>query len=254
MGGIKMDKRIGAQLYTLRDFCKTAEDLDSTLERVSAIGYKILQVSFPVNVTASSASYEIAYGLTKRPTHANTPGERWKHEFAAHRYTDLSDDRYGVALLNDCKYGHNVIDNDMIMTLFRNTDFPSKFYDTGDHDFAYAFLPHVGGLSEGKVAEEGYLFNSPFVVFEGESNEAPLMTLSNNGMFVDCIKPAEDGNGYIIRMYEPYGMPGKVDLKLAKSATVTEETPIEKKIADVVVGDSFTVEYKPFEFRTFRIV
>ena len=113
---------------------------------------------------------------------------------------------------------------------------------------------HEGGLSAGQVAEQAYLFNSPFVVFEGASDAAPLLTLSNNGMIVDCIKPAEDGNGFIVRAYEPYGLPGKVEVKLNRSAIVTEETPIEKKIADVTVGDRFTIAFKPFEFRTFRIV
>lgn len=211
--------------------------------------YKILQVSFPVNVAATQASYEIAYGIVKRNTHANTPAEKWKHEYAAHRFTDLSDDVYGVAILNDCKYGHNVIDNDMIMTLFRNTDNPSRFRDTGEHDFSYSILPHMGGLSAGRVAQKGYLFNSPFIVFDGESEEVPVISLSDEGLIVDCIKPAEDGNGYIVRMYEPYGVPGKTVLKVSDSAKITEVSPLEEYISEC----SGEIAYKPFEIRTFRI-
>lgn len=211
--------------------------------------YKILQVSFPVNVVATQANYEIAYGIVKRNTHANTPAERWKHEYAAHRFTDLSDDVYGVSILNDCKYGHNVIDNDMIMTLLRNTDNPSYFRDTGKHSFAYSILPHVGGLSAGKVAQQGYLFNSPFIVFEGESIEKPVVSLSNEGLIIDCIKPAEDGNGYIVRMYEPYGIPGKVTLSIADGMKISEVSPLEEYIGDC----SGEISYKPFEIRTFRI-
>ena len=211
--------------------------------------YKILQVSFPVNVYATQANYEIAYGICKRNTHANTPAERWKHEYAAHRFTDLSDDIYGVAILNDCKYGHNVIDNDMIMTLFRNTDNPSRFRDTGKHDFAYSIFPHVGGLSAGKVAQQGYLFNSPFIVFDGECNETPVVTLSDEGLIIDCIKPAEDGNGYIVRMYEPYGVPGKTTLSVADGMKISEVSPLEEYIGDC----SGEIAYKPFEIRTFRV-
>ena len=212
--------------------------------------YKILQVSFPVNVYSTQASYEVAYGITKRNTHSNTPAEKWKHEFAAHRFTDLSDDIYGVAIINDCKYGHNVIDNDMIMTLMRNTDCPSYFRDTGEHDFAYSIYPHVGGLYSGKVAQEAYLFNSPFVVFEGESNEKPVVSLSNEGLIVDCIKPAEDGEGYIVRMYEPYGLPGKTVLTVENGKKITEVSPLEEYIGEC----SGEIAYKPFEFRSFRIV
>ena len=211
--------------------------------------YKILQVSFPVNVAATQASYEIAYGIVKRNTHANTPAERWKHEYAAHRFTDLSDDVYGVAILNDCKYGHNVIDNDMIMTLLRNTDNPSRFRDTGEHDFSYSIRPHIGGLSAGRVAQQGYLYNSPFVVFDGESNEKPIVSLSDEGLIIDCIKPAEDGNGYIVRMYEPYGVPGKTVLKATDGMKITEVSPLEEYIAEC----SGEIIYKPFEIRTFRV-
>ncbi len=211
--------------------------------------YKILQVSFPVNVVATQASYEIAYGICKRNTHSNTPAEKWKHEFAAHRFTDLSDDVYGVSILNDCKYGHNVIDNDMIMTLLRNTDNPARFRDTGEHDFAYSILPHMGGLSAGRVVQQGYQFNSPFIVFDGESEEKPILSLSNEGLIVDCIKPAEDGNGYIVRMYEPYGVPGKSVLSVDASMKITEVSPLEEYICEC----SGEISYKPFEIRTFRV-
>lgn len=211
--------------------------------------YKILQVSFPVNVVATQASYEIAYGITKRNTHSNTPAEKWKHEYAAHRFTDLSDDVYGISIINDCKYGHNVIDSDMIMTLMRNTDNPSRFRDTGEHDFAYAIYPHLGGLSAGKVAQEAYLFNSPFIAFDGECDEKPVVSLSNEGLIVDCIKPAEDGNGYIVRMYEPYGVPGKVTLATLDGLKIDEVTPLEEYVS-TCTGE---IAYKPFEIRTFRI-
>ncbi len=213
--------------------------------------YKILQVSFPVNVYATQASYEIAYGIVKRNTHANTPAEKWKHEYAAHRFTDLSDDVYGVSIFNDCKYGHNVIDNDMIMTLFRNTDNPSRFRDTGEHDFSYSIYPHMGGLSAGRVAQNAYQFNSPFIVFEGEGfAEKPFVSLSNEGMIIDCIKPAEDGNGFIVRMYEPYGIPGKTVLNIKRDAKITEVTPLEEYLCEC----NGEIAYKPFEIRTFRIV
>lgn len=217
--------------------------------------YKILQVSFPTTIVSTQASYEIAYGVCKRGTHANTPAERWKHEYAAHRFIDLSDDRRGAALLNDCKYGHNVIDSDMIITLFRSTDYPAHFYDMGEHDFAYAFLPHGGGLSAGQVADQGYLFNSPLVVMDGEASSADVpAAMSDDGMILDCIKPAEDGNGMILRMYEPYGTSGRVTVTLPGEAVITETSPLEEAIAEPVRDTSFEVAYTPFDIRTFRIV
>lgn len=138
----------------------------------------------------------------------------------------------------------------MTITLMRNVDSPTRFRDTGEHDFAYSIYPHMGGLSAGKVAQEAYLFNSPFVVFEGESNEKPVVTLSNEGLIVDCIKPAEDGNGYIVRVYEPYGIPGKTVMNVTHDAKITEVSPLEEYIGEC----SGEITYKPFEFRTFRII
>jgi len=215
--------------------------------------YRILQVSFPTAIVSPQATYEIAFGATRRNTHTNTPADRWKHEYPAHRYIDLSDERRGAALLNDCKYGHNVIDGDMIITLLRSTDYPAHFYDQGEHDFAYVFLPHTGGPALGEVAEAGYLFNSPLVVLPGEAEKAAPLTLSDSGMILDCVKPAEDGNGIIIRLYEPYGTSGSVTLSLPAAAKITETTPLEEAIAEPVVSRSLDVAYTPFEIRTFRV-
>ena len=215
--------------------------------------YKILQVSFPVTIESPQASYEIAYGVCRRNTHSNTPAERWKHEYAAHRFIDLSDDRRGAALLNDCKYGHNVIDSDMIITLFRSTDYPSRFRDMGEHDFAYAFLPHAGGLSGGEVPQQGYLFNSPLLTVPGRFSAPAAISLSDGGMILDCVKPAEDGHGIILRLYEPCGTSGRLTVTLPETARVTETSPLEEPLGEPKVCAAFDIDYTPFEFRTFRI-
>ena len=215
--------------------------------------YRLMQVTFPTTVKAPYASYEIAYGVCKRMTHPNTPGEIWKHEHAGHRFVDLSDDKRGAAVINDCKYGHNAIDGEITMTLFRNTDYPAIFKDTGEHDYAYSFLPHKGGLCSGNVAKEAYLFNSPLVAIDGKAAVAPFITLSDDSLFVDCVKPAEDGNGIIVRMYEPYGTSGVTTLTLSENAKITEVSPIEDSIGDTFTAKEFDLSFTPFEIKTYRI-
>ncbi len=216
--------------------------------------YRLMQVTFPTTVNASQASYEIAYGICKRTTHPNTPGERWKHEYAAHRFVDLSDEKRGAAVINDCKYGHNAIDGEITMTLFRNTDYPSKFLDTGEHDYAYSFLPHSGGIYGGDVAKQAYLFNSPVICVNGKADIKPIITLSDDSLFIDCVKPAEDGNGIIVRMYEPYGTSGSVKAALSGTAKISEVSPLEETVAALGKADSFDISFTPFEIKTFRIV
>ena len=142
----------------------------------------------------------------------------------------------------------------MIITLFRSTDFPSHFRDMGEHDFAYSFLPHEGSISSAHVAEEGCLFNSPLTVIPGEAEVTSPEKANTDGMIIDCIKPAEDGNGIIVRMYEPYGTSGKTKVILSKESAVTETSPLEEAIGEAAVCTEFEVSYKPYEIRTFRIV
>jgi len=103
------------------------------------------------------------------------------------------------------------------------------------------------------VANEGYLFNSPLVTMPGEGTAAVPVALSGDDMLADCIKPAEDGNGMIIRLYEPYGTSGTLTITLPEEAVVTETSPLEEPVAEAKICSSFAVEYKPFEIRTFRI-
>ena len=136
---------------------------------------------------------------------------------------------------------------------FRNTEFPSIFKDTGEHDYSYSFLPHAGGLYSGNVAKEAYLFNSPLVAFEGKAEKSAFLSLSDDSLFIDCVKPAEDGNGYIVRMYEPYGTSGCTSLSLEKEAVITEVSPIEEAVGESFTAKEFEISFTPFEIKTYKI-
>ena len=77
----------------------------------------MLKVAFPVDVLAPQATYEIQWGNVQRPTHRNTSWDWARFETCAHKWVDLSEGDYGVSLLNDCKYGHDIHDNVMRITL-----------------------------------------------------------------------------------------------------------------------------------------
>ena len=86
--------------------------------------HKMLRVHFPVDVMAERASFDIQYGYVKRNTHRNTSWDKAKFEVVGHKYADLSDHDYGVALLNDCKYGYMVHDNLLDLNLLRSPSNP----------------------------------------------------------------------------------------------------------------------------------
>ena len=135
----------------------------STPRSTGTSDHKFLKVAFPVDVHASRATYEIQFGHLERPTHANTSWDVARFEVCAHRWADLSEPGYGVALLNDCKYGYDIHGNVMRLSLLRAPGWPDPESDQGAHRFAYALFPHAGDLREAGVIAEAEAFNLPLV-------------------------------------------------------------------------------------------
>ncbi|MBZ0302528.1 MAG: alpha-mannosidase, partial [Anaerolineae bacterium] len=104
----------------------------------------MLKVAFPVDVLTPVATYEIQWGNVERPTHWNTSWDWARFETAAQKWMDLSEGDYGVSLMNDCKYGHDVRGNVMRISLLRAPTNPDPEADQGEHRFAYSLLPHAG--------------------------------------------------------------------------------------------------------------
>jgi alpha-mannosidase len=108
--------------------------------------HTLLKVAFPVDVLAPYATYEIQWGNVQRPTHRNTSWDWSRFETCAHKWVDLSEGNYGVSLLNDCKYGHDIRDNVIRLTLLRSPTMPDPTADVGEHQFKYTLYPHAGGV------------------------------------------------------------------------------------------------------------
>ncbi|KAL3477517.1 glycosyl hydrolases family 38 N-terminal domain-containing protein [Aspergillus californicus] len=124
---------------------------------------KFLKVEFPVDITNTEASYETQYGLIRRPTHYNTSWDMAKFEVCCHKFADLSENGYGVSILNDSKYGFATIGNLMRLSLLRAPKAPDAHADMGRHVVRYAILPHAGPL-DGRTVRAGYNFNQPLVL------------------------------------------------------------------------------------------
>ncbi len=125
----------------------------------------LLKVAFPVDILAPQATYEIQWGNVQRPTHRNTSWDWARFETCAHKWVDLSEGGYGVSLLNDCKYGHDIRDNVMRLSLLRAPTSPDPEADQGEHRFTYSLLPHAGGWEAGTAAE-AYRLNDPVIGYQ----------------------------------------------------------------------------------------
>jgi alpha-mannosidase len=176
--------------------------------------HKFLKVEFPVAVRAEQATYEIQFGNVQRPTHFNTSWDLARFEVCAQRWADLAEPDFGVALLNDCKYGYAVHRNVMRLSLLRAPTYPDPRADLGQHAFRFALLPHSGTFREGDVVAEGYRFNAPMLV---RPTSAAMQTHSffavdKPSVIIETVKKAEDGDGLIVRLYEAHGTRGRTRL------------------------------------------
>ena len=130
--------------------------------------HRFLKVAFPVAVRSARATYEIQHGHLERPTVANTSWDEARFEVCGHRWADLSEPGYGVALLNDCKYGYDIRGHTIRLSLLRAPGFPDPEADQGSHHFAYALFPHEGDLRDAGVIAEAEHFNLPLTLLAGQ--------------------------------------------------------------------------------------
>jgi alpha-mannosidase len=222
--------------------------------------HKFLKVAFPVNVRSPRATYEIQFGNVERPTHFNTSWDLARFEVPAQKWADLSEGDYGVALLNDCKYGYNIFGNVLRLSLLRAPTAPDPEADRGHHQFTYSLLPHVGDFRQGRVIEHAYALNIPLQVIAAEPHAGELpksksfFQVDRPGVIIEAIKRAEKENAIIVRLYEAYGTRGNVTLsttlpvKQAFTADLMERTsqPLEFDDGSVI----FPIA--PFEIVTLK--
>ncbi|MBE6590262.1 MAG: alpha-mannosidase, partial [Ruminococcaceae bacterium] len=134
----------------------------------------MLKTAFPTDINTERATYDVQFGTVERPTHFNTSWDTAKFEVCAHKFADISDGSYGVALLNDCKYGHDIHDGVIQLSLLRSPTYPNPEADRGTHTFTYALAPHVGTLNDSHVKSDAYALNLPLSLLPSTGTETTL--------------------------------------------------------------------------------
>lgn len=221
---------------------------------------RMLRVDFPVNVHANEAHYEIQFGAVARPTHMNTSWDMARFEVVGHKWADISQPNYGVAILNDCKYGHRISGNTISLNLLRSPTTPDPEADRHVHTFRYALYPHAGNYVDAEVVNRAYEFNVPARVFNAAAKTGKRATLESfitcnrTNVIVDSIKRAEDDDDMIVRLYEACGVDCTVQLGVHRDfARVTEVDLMEQELAPVkTTGRQIKLAMAPFEIRTLK--
>lgn len=223
---------------------------------------KTLKAAFDLNIRSTRATYEIAHGSIERPTHTNTSYDQAKFENCAHKWVDLSEGDYGVSLLNDCKYGHDIENSLLRITLLRSPNCPDRTSDKGEHEFSYRLYPHAGTWQQAETVVNANIFNTPLRCVRLNNNtnrtlpsEYSFIQIGRKNLVLDAVKTAEDGRGLILRVYEAHGTRGKAEMKLGFDfKSVTECNLCEEDEQAVACSENgFAFRFKPNEVKTFRV-
>ena len=251
-----MDSEIEQTVWFYEDMPKI--DFETKINWVQQ--RQILKVSFPVDINADKASYEIQYGTIERPTHFNTSWDQAKFEVCAHKYADLSEGDYGVSLLNDCKYGHDIHNGDIRLTILTsawNPDNMSNYNDQGEHILTYSLLPHKGNLASCDTVKYAYDLNLPMTAVKTEgkgemSSEYSLVSVDRDNVIIEAVKEAEYGDETIVRLYDCKNARTKATVSFGFDVSeVYLGNLSEKKLKKLnVKNNKVTLEIKPFEIVT----
>jgi len=217
--------------------------------------HKLLKAKFALDIRTDFARHEIQYGYIERPNHRNLPQDQAKFEVCAHKWTDLSETEFGVALLNDCKYGVSVLEGEVGLSLMKSGTHPDMRGDAGRHLFTYSLLPHACGFSVESVVRPAYELNVPplaKMVGDGVKPFHGPVEVEAKNVIVECLKWAEKGNAFIVRLYEAGKTGGKVKVKFNMAlAAVSETNMLEEKPRKLRLNrNAVSLYMKPFEIKT----
>ena len=213
--------------------------------------HRFLKVAFPVSVRSTRATYEIQHGHLERPTVTNTSWDEARFEVCGHRWADLSEPGYGVALLNESKYGYDILGHTIRLSLLRAPGFPDPEADQGSHHFAYALLPHEGDLRDAGVVAEAEHFNLPLSLVAGRG-EGRVVSVDRPSVSVEAVKWADRSDAVVVRLCEVWGSRGPVRVTLHRPfVSVTRTDLLERPVSPLASRDgTVELELRPFELVT----
>ena len=221
---------------------------------------KMLRCSAKVNVFAGESTSEIQFGTVKRPTHSNTSWDDAKFEVPAQKFADLSQPDYGIALINDCKYGHYIKGNIIDLNLLRSAKDLDENSDIHEHEFTFCYYPHQGSLIESDTLEAAHKLNDPVIFLPvtdiPKERSKGFYQIIGENVKLDTVKRADDNDGIILRFYEYAGMNSTIRFEITDKWKSFIETDLLENDRHEIERefDYVVLDFKPFEIRTFRLM
>jgi alpha-mannosidase len=203
----------------------------------------MLKVAFPLSVSDTVATYEIPYGTITRSTQWRTSWDSAKVEVPASRWADLSQSEYGVSLLNTSKYGYDIKESTMRLSLLRSPKWPDPTADRGKHSIAYSLYPHQGRWQQANTHRRGYEYNTPLIAVLADPHKGKLppsqsfISLKPENLVLTTVKTAEDSDAWVLQWYDVKGIDTEAILSLPK-------TPKKVVMSNFIEGDGSPVAFQ----------
>lgn len=221
----------------------------------------LLKADFPVDVNAMKATFDIQFGNVERTTHENTLWDFAQFESCAHKWADLSDNGFGLAVLNDCKYGYSAKDGHITLSLLRSANDPQPKQDCTRHVFTYSLYPHAGPAAASRVVQAGYSLNHPLharlcCVQQGaEAERFSLVETDAGNVILETIKKAEDSDALILRLYETWNCASDCTLRFGRPVRSAAQCDMleENDVPLTATGHELRLHFRPFEIKTLKI-
>ncbi len=218
--------------------------------------HRFLKAGFDLDIKAKTARSEIQFGAIERPVTSNNSLEVSKFEVCNRNYTDVSEPRFGAAVLNDCKYGISVKNCNLCLSLHKGGTHPDGSGDRGVHKLTYSLLIHNSAYCAEAVVYPAYELNIPLFAVNGRADVAQFASLSAPNIIVEAVKPAEDdSNAFVLRLYECEGSKTVTSVNFSEAvsgAVLTNMLEDEKEKINVQDG-SVSLEFEPFEIKTLKV-
>jgi len=228
--------------------------------------WRLLKVEFDTAVDTPRVRCEVQYGHIWRNTHRNLMQDRAMFEICAHKWISLEEEGSGIALMNDCKYGHDVEGGRMRLSLLRSPIAPDPNADRGTHYFTYSIMPFAGSFGDSGAVRSAYELNSPLTGLQescaklAEGTGLPhrsLCTVDGNAVIVECVKAPENGESgeLVLRLYESLGGRCASALRFSREVRGASETDMleDNPKPLKVEGKVLPLEFRPFEIKTLRV-
>jgi len=212
---------------------------------------------FDFDLNTETATFEIPFGSIERATTVNTAFQQARFEVPMLRWVDISEQGYGVALLNDGKYGVSAKQSKIGLTLAKTPVFPDPTTDYGPFTFTYVLLPHRGDWEEGRVADNAWELNTPVKVTRGTAVGRTFIEIDSRDLMLEAVKQAEDDGSAILRLYERHNNRGRAKISMwgkVRKASITDILENDDTHDKVDLGDAtLEVNYRNHQILTLKV-